>query len=54
MLWKMTGRIETATVGWFEAKETVETYIEANSMDEAFEKARAIYGEGITGAQLVK
>ena len=51
MLWKMTGWTETASAGWTEKKQSVETYIEADSMDEAFEKARAIYGSRIDTAQ---
>ena len=43
MTWIMTG--------WSPEKERVEVRIEADSMDEAFEKARAIYGDGISGAQ---
>ena len=51
MLWKMTGWTETAEQGWTEHRQPVETYIEASSMDEAFEKAREIYGKGIDTAQ---
>ena len=51
MTWIMTGWMETAESGWTEHKEPVKTYIEADSMDEAFEKARAIYGSGIDTAQ---
>ena len=51
MLWKMSGWTETAERGWIEHRQPVETYIEADSMDEAFEKARAIYGSGIDTAQ---
>ena len=52
MLWHMTGWAEESKPGWFEDKIPVETYVEADSMDEAFEKARAVYGSGITGAQI--
>lgn len=51
MLWKMSGWTEAATAGWSETKEKVETYIEAESMDEAFRIAREIYGSGIDTAQ---
>ena len=51
MLWKMTGWTETESTGWTEQRQPVETYIEADSMDEAFEKARAVYGKGIDTAQ---
>lgn len=51
MLWKMSGWTEAATARWSEAKEKVETYIEAESMDEAFRIAREIYGSGIDTAQ---
>jgi len=53
MLWKMSGWTETATAGWSETKEKVETYVEAESMDEAFRIAREIYGSGIDTAQPV-
>ena len=51
MLWKMTGWTEKAEPGWTEHRQPIKTYIEADSMDEAFEKARAIYGSGIDTAQ---
>ena len=51
MLWKMSGWAEAATARWSETKEKVETYIEAESMDEAFRIAREIYGSGIDTAQ---
>ena len=51
MTWIMTGWTQVAESGWSERREPVKTYVEADSMDEAFEKARAIYGQGITGAQ---
>ena len=51
MLWKMSGWTEAATARWSETKEKVETYIEAESMDEAFRIAREIYGSGIDTAQ---
>lgn len=43
MLWKMSG--------WSETKEKVVTYVEAESMDEAFKIAREIYGDEIVTAQ---
>ena len=53
MTWIMTGWTQIAESGWSEKKEPVKTYIEADSMDEAFAKARAIYGSGIDTAQLM-
>ena len=52
MLWLMTGTSESVGNGWFEKTEPVRTFVEADSMDEAFEIARGIYGSGITGAQV--
>ena len=51
MTYIMSGWTEKAQSGWFEEKQPVKTYIEAGSMDEAFAKARAIYGDGIDTAQ---
>ena len=51
MTWIMTGWTQIAESGWSEEKKLVKTYIEADSMDEAFAKARAIYGDGIDTAQ---
>ena len=51
MTWIMTGWTQIAESGWSERKEPVKTYVEADSMDEAFAKARAIYGQGIDTAQ---
>lgn len=50
----MSGWAEEATARWSETKEKVETYIEAESMDEAFRIAREIYGSGIDTAQRVE
>ena len=47
----MSGWAEVAESGWTERREPVKMYIEADSMDEAFAKARAIYGQGIDTAQ---
>ena len=52
MLWLMTGTTQKAETGWFEDRIPVRTFVEADSMDEAFERARAVYGSGITGAQV--
>ena len=51
MIWIMSGWAEEARSGWFAEKKPVKTYIEADSMDEAFAKARAVYGDGIDTAQ---
>lgn len=51
MTWKMSGWTQVANSGWFNDKQPVETYVEADSLDEAFAKARAIYGVGIDTAQ---
>ena len=51
MMWIMSGWTQVAESGWLEHREPVRTYIEADSMDEAFEKARAVYGDGIDTAQ---
>ena len=51
MMWIMSGWAEEARSGWFAEKKPVKTYIEADSMDEAFAKARAVYGDGIDTAQ---
>ncbi|MBR1477365.1 MAG: hypothetical protein IJ608_05320 [Lachnospiraceae bacterium] len=48
----MTGTTQKAETGWFEDRIPVRTFVEADSMDEAFERARAVYGSGITGAQV--
>ena len=53
MMWKMSGWTEKAVPGWSEEREPVETYVEADSMDEAFKIARSIYGDGIDTAQRV-
>ena len=51
MMWKMSGWTEEAQSGWNENKIPVKTYVEANSMDEAFRIARELYGDGIDTAQ---
>ena len=51
MIWMMSGWTQVAESGWSNSRKSVRTYIEADSMDEAFEKARAIYGDGIDTAQ---
>lgn len=54
MVWKMSGWTEKADSTWNDhEKQYVETYVEADSMDEAFAKARAIYGAWIDTAQPV-
>ena len=52
MLWLMTGTAQKAEAGWSEDLIPVRSYVEADSMDEAFDRARAVYGSGITGAQV--
>ena len=52
MLWLMTGTAQKAEAGWSEDLIPLSSYVEADSMDEAFERARAVYGSGITGAQV--
>ena len=51
MIWIMSGWTQVAESGWSQNKKPVRTYIEADSTDEAFKKARAIYGDGIDTAQ---
>ena len=51
MIWKMSGWIEKAETGQTAHNQYLETYVNADSMDDAFEKARAIYGTGIDTAQ---
>lgn len=51
MTWIMSGWAEVADSGWSENRQPVKTYVEADSMDEAFKIARAIYGDGIDTAQ---
>ena len=54
MRWKMSGWTQKAASGWGGEKERVETIVEADSMDEAFRIARAVYGDGIDTAQPVE
>lgn len=54
MLWKMSGWAESANSACNETKMiNVETYVNAESMDEAFHIAKTIYGNGIDKAQVV-
>lgn len=52
-MWRMSGWTEKAERGWTESREQVVTFVEAESMDEAFKIARSIYGDGIDTAQAV-
>lgn len=45
-IWKMSGHDENG--------ENIETYVQADSFDDAIHKARAVYGYGITGGQIAE